>query len=93
MPTTPARGCSLAEDAAVISRYGFNNEGFERAGASNSDRLCLIGVNPFVNKTADRSGLCARRQTFAPLADYLTINARRPIRRDPGSDARRSTFD
>ena len=36
----------LREDAAVINRYGFNNEGFERARARLERRsLGLIGVN------------------------------------------------
>ena len=55
----------LPEDAAVINRYGFNNEGFERARARLERRPPgLIGVNLGANKDCGRPrrGLCARRQ-------------------------------
>ncbi|RBP00791.1 dihydroorotate oxidase A [Roseiarcus fermentans] len=72
----------LREDAAVINRFGFNNEGFDRARA----RLAagrppgLVGVNVGANKdAADRIGDYALGvRTFAPLADYLTINVSSP---------------
>jgi dihydroorotate dehydrogenase len=71
----------LNEDSAVINRYGFNNEGFERARARLERRLPgLIGVNLGANKdAADRvEDYVLGVRTFAPLADYLTINVSSP---------------
>src|SRR3984957_8723166 len=71
----------LREDAAVINRYGFNNEGFERARARLARRPAgLIGVNLGANKDgADRVEHYALGvRTFAALADYLTINVSSP---------------
>jgi dihydroorotate dehydrogenase len=71
----------LREDAAVINRYGFNNEGFERARARLERRPPgLIGVNLGANKdAADRvEDYALGVRTFAPLADYLTINVSSP---------------
>ena len=71
----------LPEDAAVINRFGFNNEGFERARARLAHRPPgLIGVNLGANKdAADRAEDYVRGvRTFAPLADYLTINVSSP---------------
>jgi dihydroorotate dehydrogenase len=71
----------LREDAAVINRFGFNNEGFERARARLERRPPgLIGVNLGANKDAadhvEDYALGVR--TFARLADYLTINVSSP---------------
>ena len=71
----------LREDAAVINRYGFNNEGFERARARLDQRPPgLIGVNLGANKDAtDRvEDYALGVRTFAALADYLTINVSSP---------------
>jgi dihydroorotate dehydrogenase len=71
----------LREDAAVINRYGFNNEGFERARARLARRPHgLIGVNLGANKdAADRvEDYALGVRIFAPLADYLTINISSP---------------
>src|SRR3984885_8353370 len=71
----------LPEDAAVINRYGFNNEGFERARARLARRPAgLIGVNLGANKdAADRvEDYALGVRTFAALADYLTINVSSP---------------
>ncbi len=71
----------LREDAAVINRYGFNNEGFERARARLERRPAgLIGVNLGANKdAADRvEDYALGVRTFAALADYLTINVSSP---------------
>ena len=71
----------MPEDAAVINRYGFNNEGFERARARLERRPPgLIGVNLGANKdAADRvEDYALGVRTFAPLADYLTINVSSP---------------
>ena len=71
----------LHEDAAVINRYGFNNEGFERARARLERRPPgLIGVNLGANKdAADRvEDYALGVRTFAGVADYLTINISSP---------------
>jgi dihydroorotate dehydrogenase len=71
----------LREDAAVINRFGFNNEGFERARARLERRPPgLIGVNLGANKdAADRvEDYALGVRTFAGLADYLTINVSSP---------------
>ena len=57
----------LPEDAAVINRYGFNNEGFERARARLERRppgLRSVGRQPRRQQGRRRSrrGLCAWRQ-------------------------------
>ena len=71
----------LREDAAVINRYGFNNEGFERARARLERRSPgLVGVNLGANKdAADRvEDYVLGVRTFAGVADYLTINVSSP---------------
>ena len=71
----------LREDAAVINRYGFNNQGFERARARLERRPNgLIGVNLGANKDAvDRvEDYALGVRTFAAVADYLTINVSSP---------------
>ena len=72
----------LSEDRAVINRMGFNNAGhsaaFERL--SRRKRRGIVGVNVGANKdSANRiddylSGI----RTFAPLADYITVNISSP---------------
>jgi dihydroorotate dehydrogenase len=75
----------LREDAAVINRFGFNNEGFERARArlerrSRGAATGVLGVNLGANKdAADRvEDYVLGVRTFAALADYLTINVSSP---------------
>jgi dihydroorotate dehydrogenase len=76
----------LSEDAAVINRFGFNNEGFERARARLERRspglatTGMLGVNIGANKdAADRVGdYVLGVRTFAPFADYLTVNVSSP---------------
>ncbi len=71
----------LPEDSAVINRYGFNNEGFERARRRLERRPPgIIGVNLGANKDAqDRvEDYALGVRTFAGLADYLTINVSSP---------------
>ena len=77
----PPAAVPIAEDAAVINRYGFNNEGFERARARLERRPPgLIGVNLGANKdAADRvEDYALGVRTFAAVADYLTINVSSP---------------
>jgi dihydroorotate dehydrogenase len=71
----------LTEDAAVINRFGFNNEGFDKARARLADRpVGLIGVNVGANKdSVDRiADYVLGIETFAPFADYLAINVSSP---------------
>jgi dihydroorotate dehydrogenase len=71
----------LREDGAVINRFGFNNEGYDRARARLAHRPAgLIGVNVGANKdAADRIADYTRGiKTFAPFADYLAINVSSP---------------
>jgi dihydroorotate dehydrogenase len=73
----------LPEDAAVINRNGFNNDGLEAAAARlarRERRTGIVGINVGANKdTPDpvddyRYGV----RMLAPLADYLTVNVSSP---------------
>ena len=71
----------LREDGAVINRFGFNNQGFERALARLARRPAgIVGVNVGANKdSADRAADYALGvATFGPVADYLAINVSSP---------------
>src|SRR5208283_1788427 len=71
----------LREDGAVINRFGFNNEGYERARTRLVRRPAgLIGVNVGANKdAADRiADYVLGVKTFAPVADYVAINVSSP---------------
>jgi dihydroorotate dehydrogenase len=79
----------LAEDRAVINRFGFNNEGLGAAGArlkrrgpgpSTSLRTGIVGVNVGANKdSTDRiADYVAGVRVMAPMADYLTVNISSP---------------
>jgi len=73
----------LSEDAAVINRMGFNNEGAtavkERLEARRS-RGGIVGVNIGANKNAsDRiADYAAGVATFNGLASYLVVNVSSP---------------
>ncbi|HXE25063.1 MAG TPA: dihydroorotate dehydrogenase (quinone), partial [Roseiarcus sp.] len=63
------------------NRFGFNNEGFERARVRLERRPPgVIGVNVGAGKdAADRvADYALGVKTFAPLADYLTLNVSSP---------------
>lgn len=73
----------LAEDAAVINRLGFNNEGHEAAErrlAARAGRPGIVGVNIGANKDAvDRiADYEAGVKRFARYASYLTVNISSP---------------
>lgn len=72
----------LAEDRAVINRYGFNNDGFERVARRLAARRSrgVVGVNLGANKdSADRAGdYAAGVSRFADLVDFCTINVSSP---------------
>jgi len=73
----------LTEDAAVINRLGFNNEGHaaaERRLVARAGRAGVVGVNIGANKdSADRiRDYEVGVGRFAPLASYLTVNISSP---------------
>ena len=73
----------LTEDAAVINRLGFNNEGHaavRRRLTGRRKRPGIVGVNIGANKDSeDRIGdYVSGVRTFAALADYLTVNISSP---------------
>lgn len=72
----------LEADRAVINRLGFNNEGEEAVlrRLSGRARGGIVGVNVGANRdSADRIGDYARLiETFAPVADYITVNVSSP---------------
>lgn len=72
----------LADDAALINRMGFNNDGLDAMAArlSRRARRGVVGINVGRNKDsayeiADYVACAAR---LAPLADYLVVNVSSP---------------
>lgn len=73
----------LPEDAAVINRMGFNNEGhgaLRRRLESRRSRGGIIGINIGANKeAADRIGdYVSGLEAFRDIASYLTVNISSP---------------
>ena len=72
----------LQPDRAVINRMGFNNGGAAPALArlAARKRRGVVGVNVGANKDSpDRvADYLAGIRTFAPVADYLTVNVSSP---------------
>ena len=72
----------LAEDRAVVNRFGFNNEGHAPAHARliAARRAGVVGVNVGANKDAgDRAAdYAAGVSAFADVASYFTINVSSP---------------
>ena len=73
----------LAEDRAVINRFGFNNGGLAAARTRLQGRRRergIVGINIGANKdSADRiADYVAGVREMAPLADYLTVNISSP---------------
>jgi dihydroorotate dehydrogenase len=75
----------LAEDEAVINRYGFNSDGLDlvvrRAAARQGrGRGGIVGINVGKNKdTADEvADFVTGIRAVAPFADYLVINVSSP---------------
>jgi dihydroorotate dehydrogenase len=72
----------LTDDAAIVNRMGFNNDGFAVAEARlrRARRSGIVGVNVGPNKDArDRvADFVAGIETFAAIADYFTINISSP---------------
>ena len=72
----------LAEDGAVINRYGFNSEGIAAVAArlAGRERRGVLGVNLGKNKeSADAAAdYAAGAAALARFADYLVINVSSP---------------
>ena len=72
----------LTGDRAVINRMGFNNHGAAAALArlARRPRTGVVGVNVGANKDSpDRiADYLTGIRTFAPVADYLTVNISSP---------------
>jgi dihydroorotate dehydrogenase len=71
----------LAEDAAVINRLGFNNQGLEAfASRLNRPRVGVVGANIGANRDSDDkiADYVTGFQRLAGLADYFTINISSP---------------
>ena len=72
----------LKGDGAIINRMGFNNDGYAMALARlrGARRQGIVGVNIGPNKDSpDRiSDYVAGIETFAPWADYFTLNISSP---------------
>jgi dihydroorotate dehydrogenase len=77
----------LPEDAAVINRLGFNNQGMAAAKArlaafrrGAAPPAGLIGVNIGANRdsAAPAADYAAAARALAPLADYLVVNVSSP---------------
>jgi dihydroorotate dehydrogenase len=71
----------LRKDGAIINRFGFNNEGYDKARGRLARRPAgLIGVNVGANRdTIDRIGdYVLGVRTFAAVADYVAINVSSP---------------
>lgn len=77
----------LSSDAAVINRYGFNNDGAEQAKTRLSKwretiagQRHILGVNIGANKDSlDRiADYAATSAILSPYADYITVNVSSP---------------
>jgi dihydroorotate dehydrogenase len=73
----------LAEDRAVINRFGFNSKGAEAARerlAARQGKPGVIGINIGANKDAtDRvADYATMMRMMAPLATYITVNISSP---------------
>jgi dihydroorotate dehydrogenase len=72
----------LTEDAALVNRLGFNNQGYDAAHRhlAARTRAGIVGVNIGVNRdSADRiADYVAGIAAFADVASYFTINISSP---------------
>jgi dihydroorotate dehydrogenase len=72
----------LADDGAVINRFGFNNDGVEAIAERLAARPAgvPVGLNVGANKdSADRAAdYAAVARVAAPVADFLTVNVSSP---------------
>lgn len=72
----------LAEDQALINRFGFNNDGLERfcERVSRRQSSLPLGANIGINKTSESpiEDFALGLTRTAPLVDYVTINVSSP---------------
>lgn len=72
----------LQEDEAVVNRYGFNNDGFDKIAARlrARQRIGVVGVNLGANKeSVDRvADYVAGVNAFHGLVDFYTVNISSP---------------
>jgi dihydroorotate dehydrogenase len=73
----------LVEDAAVINRLGFNNQGLEHAVVrlqARAQRPGIVGINLGANKDSDdrASDYVTGIRAAAALASYVTVNISSP---------------
>jgi dihydroorotate dehydrogenase len=72
----------LAEDGAVINRYGLNSDGLEtvRARLAARRRAGVVGVNIGANKdSSDRAAdYVTLVRGLAPVVDYISVNVSSP---------------
>ena len=72
----------LPADAAVINRYGFNNDGHEAVHRrlARQDAGGIVGVNIGANKTSEdrRADYVAGIRRFADVASYFALNVSSP---------------
>ena len=75
----------LAEDGAVINRYGFNSKGLDHAerrlaGLRRRTLPGPLGVNLGANRASEdpAADYAASAQRMAPYADYLVVNVSSP---------------
>ena len=72
----------LKDDAALINRLGFNNDGIEiiKNRIKLNDKKGIVGVNIGPNKeTKDqKNDFCLGLKNFFDIADYLTVNISSP---------------
>ena len=72
----------LKDDAALINRLGFNNDGIEiiKNRIKLNDKKGIVGVNIGPNKeTKDqKKDFCLGLKNFFDIADYITVNISSP---------------
>ena len=72
----------LEDDAALINRLGFNNDGIEaiKARIKSDQKKGILGVNVGPNKeTGDqKNDFCLGLKNFFDIADYITVNISSP---------------
>ncbi|CAA7619388.1 quinone-dependent dihydroorotate dehydrogenase [Magnetospirillum sp. UT-4] len=72
----------LTEDAAVINRMGFNNQGLDRVAArlEARPRIGIVGANLGKNKDTEDAASDYEKGAarLGPLADYVVINVSSP---------------
>ena len=72
----------LKDDAALINRLGFNNDGIEiiKNRIKLNDKKGIVGVNIGPNKESkdQKNDFCLGLKNFFDIADYITVNISSP---------------